>query len=174
MVLATSGKWAWLVATAAVVLGGATLGGYLLVPRSGAPAPGPEAASVAPLALSGSHTRQSGPIDPAAPKPPNSGEAPTPKAEPKPEPPQPDPHKPEPPKPEPGPVPPKPNPWIIAPPPKHEPPPKPVAPVEPGPIIRIDPKEVREKKIDNPRATVLVPDMTREERLTLTGKVRRL
>ncbi len=64
-------------------------------------------------------------------------------------------------------MPPKPNPWVNA-------PPNVVPPRPPGPVVLIDPREVREKQIDNPRGTATIPDMAREDRLTLTGKVRLL
>src|SRR4029453_13960969 len=91
--------------------------------------------------------------------------------------PPPEPPKPPLPEPEPKPAPrevgpPRPNPWIIVPPKPVVPPPKLVAPPKPGPTVRIDPKEVREKQINNPLATLLVPDLTRDDRLTLTGKAR--
>ena len=39
-------------------------------------------------------------------------------------------------------------------------------------LLRIDPKEVREKHLDNPTGVATVADMNRDDRLTLTGKVR--
>jgi hypothetical protein len=83
---------------------------------------------------------------------------------------------PEPPKPEPKPEPievPPPKPKPVDPPPVVPPPkPKPVEPVKPGPVVRIDAKEVREKQLDNPHGIATVSDMTREDRLTLTGRVK--
>jgi hypothetical protein len=171
MVVAASGKWAWLIATLAVVLGGVALGGYLLFPGTipRANNPGPDVAAVTqppplPPALTPEPTPQPKPKEVPPPAPQDKVE-PTPK----PEPPKPDP-KPEPPKPEP-----KPEPIEVVPPPKPvvpPPKPKPVEPVKPGPVVRIDAKEVREKKLDNPHGIATVSDMTREDRLVLTGKVK--
>jgi hypothetical protein len=48
------------------------------------------------------------------------------------------------------------------------------APVRLGPVIRINAGEVREKHIHNPDGVVLVSDLNRDDRLTLTGQVRLL
>ena len=41
-----------------------------------------------------------------------------------------------------------------------------------GPVLRIDAKDVREKAINRPDGVLLVSDMNRDDRLTLTGRVR--
>jgi hypothetical protein len=175
MVLAGGGgKWAWLVATAAVVLSGAAVGGYLLIPRNSSPAatPAPEVAAVTPAPPP--------PVDPPLPAPPptatgqqSSAPQPAPPAvAPAPKPVErASPPKPEPPvAPKPEPIPP-PKPVVPPPMPVVAPAPKPERP-KPGPVVRIDPKEERERKLDSPNGIAAVPDMTREDRLTLTGRVR--
>jgi len=167
MVLASgSAKWAWLVATAAVVLSGVAAGGYLLIPRNGSPAatpaPAPEVAAVTPAPPL---------VDPPlpAPQPGPPAVAPAPRPAERAAPPAP---KPEPPvAPNPDPVPP-PQP-VVPPPvvPVVAPAPKPVRP-QPGPVVRIDPKEERQRKLDSPNGVAAIPDMTRDDRLTLTGRVR--
>jgi hypothetical protein len=138
MVGAASPKRAWLVATAVVVIGGAALGAYLLIPRAETiRLHGPEIAAIKPAPAS--HPQ---PI-PAGPE-----LAPLPRAVV---------------------AQPPPSPVVAAPPKQNRP-----APAIVGPIRQIDPRAVRDTHIDSPDGAVLVSDMNRDGRLTLTGKVRQM
>jgi len=64
--------------------------------------------------------------------------------------------------------------WEPAPPPHAFAPPKKEPAPPRGPIVRIDAREVREKQIHNPDGVVQLTDLNRDDRLTLTGKVRLL
>lgn len=48
------------------------------------------------------------------------------------------------------------------------------APAVVGPVQRIDPRAIREKRIDAPEGAVAISDMNREDHLTLRGTVRQL
>jgi hypothetical protein len=136
MVFTCSPKGAWLVATALVVLMGASVGAYLLYPHSGSPRP------VAGMPPAGQAIPQASSI---APEPPDV--APPPRAVEMA-----------------GSIVPAPVPPVMRDPPKPR-------PERRGPVVRIDVRETRERHIDNPDGTVLVTDMNRDDRLTLTGRV---
>lgn len=150
MVSVTSGKWGWLVATAAVVGTGVALGGYLLYPRHEPrkPAPPPQFAAVPVVA-----PRVPPHVGPPVAPPPRPVETVPPRKA----------HSP-----------PKP----ADPPPAVVPPPKPVGPTRPGRTIVLDPREEPgrklERKLDNPAGTAAIPDLSGNDRVTLTGRVRAL
>jgi hypothetical protein len=146
MIVVRSAKGAWLGATAAVVGAGIAVGAFLLASLPERPSPaGPAVAVATP---SPQTLPASGPEPAPAPRPVR-------------------------PAPDPGVQPPLPaEPPLVAKPPKRNP--WNPRPAPRGPVVRVDAKEVREKQLDNPDGTAVVTDMNRDDRLTLTGRVRLL
>lgn len=144
MVARASRKWGWLAATLAVVVVGLAAAAYLLVPRQ----------------QQWIRQGRTHPMATAAPAPVRPSERPEPDIAPAPRS-----------------VVPRAQTrvsWEPAPPPHVFSPPKKNPAPRVGTIMRIDAREVREKQIHNPDGVVQVSDLNRDDRLTLTGKVRLL
>lgn len=144
MVVVGSAKWPWLAAATAVVGFGIAAGAFLLIPR-------PERRSQPPALAAAPSTQQlpeTGPEAAPAPRPgqpvSDNGALPLPPADPPPVAKLP-----------------KRNPWNPRPEPR-------------GSVVRVDAKEVHERRLDEPDGTAVVLDMNRDDRLTLTGRVRLL
>jgi hypothetical protein len=139
MIAAANHHQTWLIATLAVVLCGAALGAYLLIPR-------PEPMRTRGLETAASRSAAS---PPSKQLPPEPERAPPPRFV----------------LPKSPPV----LPSVAAPPKKNVP-----APAVVGPVQRIDPRAIREKRIDAPEGAVAISDMSGDDHLILRGSVRQL